>query len=164
MTTITAAAKRSKQKHQYNAFLSDCPSRQLLERISGKWVTLVLCALGGVPEPTRCSPEGFDPVVGTEARPLRYSELARQLAGVSQKMLTQTLRTLERDGLITRTVVATVPVSVTYELTTLGHSLHRVVRDLKGWAGEYMDDVAVNRANYDARLGQPEEDRVAPAQ
>ena len=150
MTTVTAAAHRAAQKTQYNAFLADCPSRQLLARISDKWVALVLCALGGVPEPQRCSPDGVAPVVGTEPRALRFSELARQLAGVSQKMLTQTLRTLERDGLITRTAVATVPVSVTYELTDLGHSLHRIVRDLKGWAGENMDQVNANREAHDA--------------
>ena len=158
MPTITSAAKRSDQKNQYNAFLSGCPSRQLLGRISDKWVALVLCSLGGVPEPTRCSPAGVEAQVGAEARPLRYSELARQLAGVSQKMLTQTLRALERDGLITRTVVATVPVTVSYELTPLGHSLHLIVRELKGWAQENMDDVAANRANCDASLGQADEE------
>lgn len=153
MKTITSAAKRSDQKNEYNAFLSDCPSRQLLARISDKWVALVLCSLGGVPEPTQCSPAGVDPQVGREARPLRYSELSRQLAGVSQKMLTQTLRALERDGLIARTVIATVPVTVSYELTPLGRSLHLIVRELKGWAQENMDDVAANRASYDAPAG-----------
>lgn len=151
MTTITAADQRTEQKNHYNAFLADCPSRQLLARISDKWVALVLCALGGVPEPERCSPQGADELVGTEARPLRFSELARQLAGVSQKMLTQTLRALERDGLITRSVVATVPVTVTYELTDLGVSLHRIVRELKGWASENMNDVNANRDAYDSR-------------
>nr|WP_269205229.1 helix-turn-helix domain-containing protein [Motilibacter aurantiacus] len=77
---------------------------------------------------------------------MRYSELARALAGVSQKMLTQTLRSLERDGLVTRTVTPTVPVTVTYELTDLGRSLQLVVGALKAWAETHMDDVLAHRA------------------
>ena len=97
MPTMTAAQRRAADKAEYDVFLAECPSRQLLDRISDKWVTLVLCAL--------------------EDGPQRYSQLARTIAGVSQKMLTQTLRSLERDGMLTRTVTATVPVTVTYELT-----------------------------------------------
>jgi DNA-binding HxlR family transcriptional regulator len=84
-----------------------------------------------------------------EPRPMRYSELARLLAGVSQKMLTQTLRSLERDGLITRTATPTVPVTVTYELTELGFSLHEMMRGLKLWAQLHMDDVFASRVTYD---------------
>jgi len=80
---------------------------------------------------------------------MRYSELRRLLAGVSQKMLTQTLRSLERDGLITRTATPTVPVTVTYELTDLGLSLHQLVRELKTWAETHMDDVLANREAHD---------------
>ena len=79
------------------------------------------------------------------------STLLRLLAGVSQKMLTQTLRSLERDGLLTRTVTPTVPVTVSYELTDLGLSLHQMMRGLKIWAEMHMDDVLANRATYDAR-------------
>jgi DNA-binding HxlR family transcriptional regulator len=82
---------------------------------------------------------------------MRYSELSRLLAGVSQKMLTQTLRSLERDGLITRTVTPTVPVTVSYELTGLGLSLHQMMRGLKAWAETNMDDVLASRATYDER-------------
>jgi DNA-binding HxlR family transcriptional regulator len=67
-------------------------------------------------------------------------------------MLTQTLRALERDGLVTRTVVATVPVTVSYELTDLGRSLHLVVRGLKDWAESHMDDVLAERETYDVRV------------
>ena len=81
---------------------------------------------------------------------MRYSELARRLAGVSQKMLTQTLRSQERDGLITRTATPTVPVTVTYELTDLGLSLHLTIRGIKTWAETHMDHVLANRATYDA--------------
>jgi DNA-binding HxlR family transcriptional regulator len=80
---------------------------------------------------------------------MRHSELLRLLAGVSQKMLTQTLRSLERDGLITRTVTPTVPVTVSYELTDLGLSLHQMVHGVKAWAETHMDDVLANRATYD---------------
>jgi DNA-binding HxlR family transcriptional regulator len=83
---------------------------------------------------------------------MRYSELSRRLAGVSQKMLTQTLRSLERDGLVARTVTPTVPVTVTYELTGLGLSLHHVMHGIKDWAEAHMDTVLANRADYDNRL------------
>jgi DNA-binding HxlR family transcriptional regulator len=137
MATTTAAQKRAQAKVEYDAFLAVCPSRKLLDRISDKWVALILAALGSGPE---CA---------GEPRPMRYSELSRLLAGVSQKMLTQTLRSLERDGLISRTVVPTVPVTVSYELTELGLSLHQMMRGLKTWAETHMDDVLVNRAMHD---------------
>ncbi|MGH3406699.1 MAG: winged helix-turn-helix transcriptional regulator [Streptosporangiaceae bacterium] len=133
MATMTAAQKRARTKADYDAFLAGCPSRQLLDRISDKWVALVLAALGS---------DG----------PMRYSELSRRLAGVSQKMLTQTLRSLERDGLLTRTVTPTVPVTVTYELTGLGLSLHHVIRGVKAWAEAHMDEVLANREDYDTRI------------
>ncbi|SNY40621.1 winged helix-turn-helix transcriptional regulator [Paractinoplanes atraurantiacus] len=133
MATTTAAQKRAAAKIEYNAFLAVCPSQKLLERISGKWVTLILSALGSGPD------------CGGEPRAMRYSELARLLAGVSQKMLTQTLRSLERDGLVSRTVVPTVPVTVSYELTDLGLSLHETMRSLKRWAETHMDEVSANR-------------------
>ena len=144
MATVTAAQKRAQAKAEYDAFLAGCPSHKLLDRISDKWVTLILAALGsdGSHRPGLAGCAG-------EPRPMRYSELARLLAGVSQKMLTQTLRSLERDGLVTRTVVPTVPVTVSYELTDLGLSLHQMMRGLKTWAETHMDDVLANRATYD---------------
>src|ERR1700728_3220553 len=84
-------------------------------------------------------------------RLVRYSELGRLLAGVSQKMLTQTLRSLERDRLVTRTATPTVPVTVSYELTDLGLSLHQTMRGIKTWAETHMDDVLANREAHDAR-------------
>ena len=137
MPTTTAAQKRAQAKVEYDAFLAACPSRRLLDRISDKWVTLILAALGSGPD---CA---------GGPRAMRYSELARLLAGVSQKMLTQTLRSLERDGLVTRTVTPTVPVTVTYELTELGLSLHRLMRGLKSWAQTHMDEVLAHRGAYD---------------
>lgn len=142
----TAAQKRAQAKAEYDAFLAVCPSRQLLDRLSNKWVTLILAALGS----DDALAQGADRAGGS--RSMRYSELARLLAGVSQKMLTQTLRTLERDGLVTRTVIPTVPVTVSYELTDLGLSLQETMRSLKSWAQTHMDDVFANRATYDGRV------------
>jgi DNA-binding HxlR family transcriptional regulator len=131
MATMTAAQRREVRRVEYDAYLVQCPSRQLLDRLSDKWVTLVMVAL--------------------EDQPMRYSQLARRIAGVSQKMLTQTLRTLERDGLVTRTVTASVPVTVTYELTALGRSLLAVVAQLKDWAESHMDAVLAARNSYDSQ-------------
>ncbi|WP_327304857.1 helix-turn-helix domain-containing protein [Streptomyces sp. NBC_01298] len=96
------ASGKAAAKAEYDAFFAACPSRQLLERISDKWVALVLAALGG---------DGPGTTPGDEPRPMRFSELQRRISGVSQKMLTQTLRALERDGMVTRTVTPTVPVT-----------------------------------------------------
>ena len=141
----TASKKRAQAKLEYNAFLTNCPSRQLLARISDKWVALMLAALGS---------DGPSPRRGCmgEPRAMRYSELSRRLSGVSQKMLTQTLRSLERDGLLTRTVTPTVPVTVTYELTELGLSLQNVMCGIKEWAEANMDEVLANRDDYDTHL------------
>lgn len=145
LATTSAAQKRAVEKAQYNAFLAQCPSRQLLDRISDKWVVLVLCALGG-----EASDRGSTEVdTADAAKALRYSEIARILAGVSQKMLTQTLRALERDGLITRTVIPTVPVTVSYELTDLGRSLHQVTRGLRSWAQDHMPQILSHRGLHD---------------
>ena len=147
MTSLSAAQKRARAKADYDAFLASCPSRQLLDRISDKWVALILAALGSD------GPHPGDDCAGAP-RAMRYSELSRRLAGVSQKMLTQTLRSLERDGLLTRTVTPTVPVTVTYELTGLGSSLQQVMLGLKVWAEAHMDEVLVNRDQYDQRVAQ----------
>ncbi|MEU9591668.1 helix-turn-helix domain-containing protein [Streptomyces sp. NPDC048193] len=142
MATRTASERRAVAKREYDAFLAMCPSRQLLERISDKWVALVLAALGGDgPRPGQSTTDG--------PRPMRFSELSRRISGVSQKMLTQTLRALERDGMVTRTVTPTVPVTVNYELTDLGHSLQSVMRGIKDWAESHMEEVLIHRDDYD---------------
>ncbi|GAB2581839.1 helix-turn-helix domain-containing protein [Streptomyces capparidis] len=130
MPTRTAAQRRAEARVAYDAFVAECPTRQLLDRIADKWVSLAVTALADGPH--------------------RYSELARRLAGVSQKMLTQTLRNLERDGLVVRTVTPAVPVRVDYALTPLGENLAGLMRSIKGWAEEHMDEVLVARAAYDA--------------
>jgi DNA-binding HxlR family transcriptional regulator len=142
MSTQAAAQQRAEAKASYNAFMDGCPSRQLLDRISDKWVALILAALGS-DGPHR---PGVDHEVGPRA--MRYSELSRRLAGASQKMLTQTLRSLEADGLLTRTVTPTVPVTVAYELTDLGLSLNHVMAGLKDWAETHMTDLLTHRAQH----------------
>jgi DNA-binding HxlR family transcriptional regulator len=131
MATTTATQRREQAKRDYDAFLEGCPTRELLSRLTDKWVALVIPALAGGPQ--------------------RHGELAHRIAGVSQKMLTQTLRTLERDGLVTRTVTASVPVRVDYALTPLGHELFPVMIAIKNWAETHMDRVFEARTRFDAR-------------
>ena len=128
MATTSAAQRRERERAAYNAYVAECPSRQVLDALSDKWVTLVLTALAD--------------------RPQRYSELSRTIAGVSQKMLTQTLRMLERDGLVTRTITPSVPVRVNYQLTPLGHTLLPVVRAIKDWSETHIAEVQAARAAY----------------
>jgi DNA-binding HxlR family transcriptional regulator len=130
MPTMTAQQRRDQAKLEFDAYLASCPSRQLLDRIADKWVALVVKSLSDGPK--------------------RYSEISHQLVGVSQKMLTQTLRSLERDGLLTRSVTPAVPVRVDYELTPLGQSLSGVLGQLKSWAEQHMPEVDRARAAYDA--------------
>lgn len=114
----------------FDPYQRDCPTRRLLDRIGDRWTVLV---------------------VGTLADgPLRFSEIARRVDGVSQKMLTQTLRALERDGLVSRTVYPEVPPRVEYMLTDAGQTLHEPLRALEAWAEEHMPDVLAARELYDA--------------
>jgi DNA-binding HxlR family transcriptional regulator len=114
-----------------DVYSRNCPSRQVLDRIGDTWSVLIVV------------------ILGDGAR--RYSELAQRIEGISPKMLTQTLRGLERDGLITRTVHPVVPPRVDYALTDLGHSLLGLVGALEKWAQMHMDDVLAARSSYDAR-------------
>jgi DNA-binding HxlR family transcriptional regulator len=100
--------------------------REVLDRIGDKWTVLIISTLGG--------------------GPLRYSELQASIPGISQRMLTQTLKNLERDGLITRTAYAEVPPRVEYELTDLGRSLMNAVMAMAGWAAAHHSEIAGNRA------------------
>ncbi|GGV33635.1 winged helix-turn-helix transcriptional regulator [Streptomyces griseoflavus] len=133
MATTTAAQRREQARAEYDAFLKGCPTNQLLDRISDKWVALVVSALA--------------------PGPMRYSDLGRRIAGVSPKMLTQTLRSLERDGLLTRTVTPSVPVRVDYALTPLGASLGLLLTAVKDWAETHFDEVHRAREHYDTASG-----------
>ncbi|WP_119726628.1 winged helix-turn-helix transcriptional regulator [Thermomonospora amylolytica] len=110
---------------------ADCEVRQILDRIADKWSLLVIALL--------------------DRRSLRFTELRRKIDGISQRMLTRTLRQLERDGLISRTVHPTVPPRVDYELTPLGRTLHATIQALVTWTEEHQNEIAAARAAYDAR-------------
>lgn len=103
--------------------------RDVLDRIGDKWSVLVIALLG----------DG----------PMRFMELKRAIGLVSQRMLTQTVRALERDGLVTRTVHPVVPPRVDYELTDVGRGLQGILAQLAHWSFAHRDDVAAARARYD---------------
>jgi DNA-binding HxlR family transcriptional regulator len=112
-----------------------CPATDLLRRVGDKWTLLILVLLGG--------------------RPHRFNELHRSVEGISQRMLTRTLRALERDGLAARTVYPTVPPSVEYDLTPLGRTLLHPLSTLADWAVRHGPEVAAARSRHDAVLRQP---------
>ena len=105
-----------------------CPARLVLDRIGDKWAMLIINSLAD--------------------SPVRFSVLRRRIGGISQKMLSQTLKTLERDGLITRTAVATVPVTVEYAITPMGKGLAVIVGQLTNWAEENLTSILSSRANF----------------
>ncbi|MGR6921863.1 winged helix-turn-helix transcriptional regulator [[Actinomadura] parvosata] len=118
-----------------DAFLQACKPRTVLDIFTNKWTGLVLGALLDGPR--------------------RFNELRRMLDGITQKMLSQTLRTLERDGLLVRTVYPTIPPRVDYELNELGRSVVGVLRSIGEWAGEHADEVIAARQAYDERAKEP---------
>jgi DNA-binding HxlR family transcriptional regulator len=103
-----------------------CPSRLVLDRIADKWTALTIQILAG----------------GT----MRYAALQREIGGISQKMLTQTLRSLERDGLVQRTVHPVVPPKVEYSLTKLGRTLIEPLQGLCRWSEKHLAELQANRA------------------
>jgi DNA-binding HxlR family transcriptional regulator len=117
-----------------DAYLAACPSRQVLDLLANKWTMLVVCAL--------------------ENGPLRFGELRRRLDGITQKMLTQTLRGLERDGLVSRTVYPTIPPRVDYAITELGHNVAGLLDAIRVWSERHINDVFDARQTYDERAGR----------
>ena len=111
-------------------FDADCPVREVLDRIGDKWSTLVLLTLAGHPH--------------------RFSALLRAIPDISKRMLTQTLRGLERDGLVSRSVFATKPPSVEYDLTALGRTILEPLAVLVRWADRSHPDIRAARRLFDA--------------
>jgi DNA-binding HxlR family transcriptional regulator len=107
----------------------NCPTRRILDRIGDRWTVLIIGALG----------EGD----------ARFSQLRRRIEGISQKMLTQTLRGLERDGLVSRSVYPEVPVRVEYSLTNAGRTLLGPLGALRDWAVEHLAEVSASQNAYD---------------
>ncbi|MGQ4382551.1 winged helix-turn-helix transcriptional regulator [Streptomyces sp. SAS_270] len=125
---------RSEASEEWAAtYRRDCPSRTVVEMLANKWVLYVLAALR------------------RHERPMRFSELRRLLDGITQKMLTQTLRALERDGLVDRTVYPTVPPRVEYGLTELGVEAGRLTSAISAWSVEHARQVLAARQNFDDR-------------
>ena len=116
---------------ELNPYLAGCPTRRILDRVGDRWTVLVVGSLGD--------------------RSRRFSYLLRDVGGISQKMLTQTLRGLERDGLVTRTVFAEVPARVEYELTAAGLSLRAPLRELERWSIEHFTEVRDAQQAYGDR-------------
>ncbi|WP_312271506.1 helix-turn-helix domain-containing protein [Pseudomonas sp.] len=113
-----------------DTFSADCPTRRILDRIADKWTVLILDLL--------------------LESPLRFNELLRRIGGLSQKMLSQTLKTLERDGLVLRTAFPTVPVTVEYRITELGITLAETLKPLRLWAEANMEAIDQAQLRYDS--------------
>jgi DNA-binding HxlR family transcriptional regulator len=120
---------QAEQAPRWNVYDANCPTRLVLNRIADKWTVLVVSSLEH----------------GTK----RFSTLQREIGGVSQKMLTQTLRGLERDGLVSRTIYPTVPPKVEYTLTPLGHTLVGLVDAVRVWSEQHIEDVIRAQTAYD---------------
>ena len=112
-------------------FRADCPSRPILDQIADKWSMLAMAVLD---------------------RPTRFNELKRRLEGVTQRVLTQTLRRLERNGMVERTVLPTSPVGVEYSLTPLGRSLREPFMHLYGWTVHHSDEITRSQREYDEKV------------
>jgi DNA-binding HxlR family transcriptional regulator len=115
----------------WSVLAASCPSRTSLARIANKWTAMVVSVLG-------------------DGR-RRFGDLKANIDGISGKVLTETLRDLERDGIVTRHVYAEIPPRVEYELTELGFTLHEPLLVLCRWAENHIAEVMVNREAYDAR-------------
>jgi DNA-binding HxlR family transcriptional regulator len=115
---------------------TNCHARDVLARVGDTWSVYVIHMLG-------------------DAKTMRFNELRREVDGISQRMLTVTLRGLERDGLVARTVYPEVPPRVEYSLTPLGTTLRQIIRGLVAWSGAHLGEVDDARASYDAKHGPP---------
>jgi DNA-binding HxlR family transcriptional regulator len=115
-------------------YQGECPTREMLNRIADKWTTLIIGILAH-----------------SDRR--RFNELRRSIGGISQKMLTQTLRDLERDGLVIRTIYPEIPPRVEYALTPLGKTLCEPLGALGKWASAHIDEVRAAQNRFDAKLG-----------
>lgn len=117
------------KKYKWDVYQENCPTRLLLDRIADKWTVLIIGQL--------------------HKRTIRFNELRRMIPGITQKMMTQTLKGLERDGLVARKIYATVPLKVEYSLTGLGHSLTGILNNLAGWAEGNMGYIIKAQKAYE---------------
>jgi len=131
----------TKQQIQPDIFRADCLSRQVLQLIADEWTPLVIYAL--------------------EERTMRFSQLLKRIDGISTKMLTQTLRAMERNGLVQRVVYPVIPPIVEYSLTPLGQTLREPMQALRVWAYGHLGEVAQARAAYDRGDHTPIQEETA---
>ena len=121
------------QSAQPDILNANCPSRTVLRHITDRWTPMIVTVL-------------------TPRRQVRFKELRERVQGISPKVLTETLRSMERDGLVTRVVTASVPPRVDYELTDLGMSITRPIAALRRWAEGHVDEIEEHRQAYDNAL------------
>lgn len=121
----------------WNVYEPDCPTRLMLDRIADKWTVLIIARLADGKQ--------------------RFGVLRRDVAGISPKVLTHKLRELERDGIITRRIYASVPPKVEYSLTPLGHTLIDLVESIRVWAEGHIEAVLAAQQAFDARPPEIEE-------
>src|SRR5688572_8181180 len=133
---MAQTSRTTKRPAELERTPANCHAREMLARVGDKWSVYVIHLLGD---------NGM----------LRFNELKNQVDGISQRMLTVTLRGLERDGLVTRKVYPEVPPRVEYALTPLGSTLRELVRGLIKWSGAHLPEVDSARAAYDSRHGKP---------
>lgn len=129
---VTNSLELGSEDGRFDVMAAACPTRQVIGRVGDKWSLLILYALS----------------TGTK----RFSQLRSEVEGISQKMLTQTLRALERDGLVHRHPYPTIPPKVEYTLTPLGESLEDAIAVVRRWAYSHMDEITAHRARYDQRV------------
>ncbi|WP_416565225.1 winged helix-turn-helix transcriptional regulator [Nocardia testacea] len=129
--TVGSQARKTGWPSASDAFNSDCPAREVLDHITSRWGVLILTALG--------------------RGPLRFSELGATIGGISEKMLSQTLRTLVRDGLVSRSVEPVTPPRVSYELTDLGRGLTTSLHQFLDWIRLHTNEVVAAQRRHDRK-------------
>lgn len=131
VNTETAQRPSEAAVGRYSVYARGCPARLVFDRLADKWSLLIVKLL--------------------RTGAYRFNQLRREIDGISQKALSQTLQRLERDGLVNRNAFATVPVTVEYSLTELGHTLATLIEPLASWAEAHIEEVLDAQASYDAR-------------
>ena len=135
-------ALKNKNIKAYKVDTCECPLNSLLATLVGKWSVRIICKLSKYPE-----------------KKARFSLIKQDIKGISQRMLTITLRTLERDGIVKRYVFSEIPPRVEYQLTKLGESMLVVVQTLTEWLEDNWAEINTSREEFDKKLGKPTKNR-----
>lgn len=132
MDSFAVTGSSGTGKQAANVLSRACPSRTVLRHLTDRWTPLIIAVLGAQPE-------------------VRFKDLKQQVEGISPKVLTETLRSMETDGLVARRVTASVPPRVDYQLTELGKTTVEPINALRGWAETHLEEVLANRERFDAQ-------------